>query len=123
MIYKIKEEKKKSWKWVITSSDLTQNSHREWQTIRKLSNHPTTPNPPCLVNAHEVAHQLLINSQGTMPTNPKQPTIPSIQEGTPHSFNEEEYRKGIAALKNNEAAGRDAVLVEQLKHLGTKAEK
>ena len=33
-----------------------------------------------------------------------------------HPFNKEEYKKGIAALKNNKAAGRDDVLVEQLKH-------
>ena len=40
-----------------------------------------------------------------------------------HPFSEEEYKKGIAALKNNKAAGRDDVLVEQLKHLGQKANK
>ena len=45
--------------------------------------------------------------------------LPPTQEGTPtmaHPFNEEKYKKGIAALKNNKAAGRDDVLVEQLKH-------
>ena len=40
-----------------------------------------------------------------------------------HPFSEEEYKKGIAALKNNNAAGRDDVLVEQLKHHGQKANK
>ena len=40
-----------------------------------------------------------------------------------HPFSEEEYKKGIAALKNNKAAGRGYVLVEQLKHLGQKANK
>ena len=47
-------------------------------------------------------------------------------EGTPtmaHPFSEEEYRSGRAALKNNKAAGRDDVLVEQLKHLGPNANK
>ena len=39
-----------------------------------------------------------------------------------HSFSEEEYRKGIAALKDK-AAGRNDVLVEQLKHLGPNANK
>ena len=110
-----------SWEEVINSTDLTHNSRRAWQTLRKLSNDPTTPNPPCLVNANQVAHQLLINGQGTMPTKPKRPILPHIQEGTPiltHPFSEEEYKKGIAALKNNKAAGRDDVLVEQLKHLG-----
>ena len=40
-----------------------------------------------------------------------------------HPFSEEEYKKGIAALKKNKAPGRDGVLVEQLKHLGQKANK
>ena len=96
------------------------------RAIRKLSNDPTTPNPPCLVNANQVAHQLLINDQGTMPTKPKRTILPPIQEGTPtmaYPFSEEDYRKAIAALKNNKAAGRDDVLVEQLKHLGPRANK
>ena len=61
-----------------------------------------------------------------MPTKPMRPILPPIQEGTPtmaHPFSEEEYKKGIAALKNNKAAGRDDVLVDQLKHLGQKANK
>ena len=33
----------------------------------------------------------------------------------------EEYRKGVALLKNNKAAGRDDVLVEQLINVGPKA--
>ena len=88
-----------------------------------LSNNPTTPNAPCLVNSNQVAHQLLIHGQGTMPTKPKRPILPPIQEGTPtmtHPFSEEEYKNGIAALKNIKAAGTDDVLVDQLKHLGQK---
>ena len=38
-----------------------------------------------------------------------------------YPFIEEEYKKGVALLKNNKAAGRDNVLVEQLKNLGPKA--
>ena len=52
-----KDEKKKSWEEVyITATDLTHNSRRAGQTITKLSNDPTTPNHPCLVNANQVAH-------------------------------------------------------------------
>ena len=114
LIDKMKDEKKKS------STDLTHNSRRAWKTIRKLSKDPTTPNPPCLVSANQVTHQLLINGQGTMPTKPKRPIHPPIKEGTPimaHPFSDEEYKKSIAALKKK-ASDRYDVLVEQLKHLG-----
>ena len=94
-------------------------------TIKKLSNDPTSPNPLCLVNSKQVAHRLLVNGLGTMPTKPKCPALPTV-EGKPSlvsAFSEEEYRKGIAALKNNKAAGIDDIVVEQLKNLGPKAHK
>ena len=75
LIDKMKDKKKNSWEEVSTSTDLTHNRRRTRQTIRKLSNDFTTPNPPCLVNANQVAHQLLINGQGTMPTKPKRPIL------------------------------------------------
>ena len=40
-----------------------------------------------------------------------------------YPFSEDEYNKGVAVFKNNKAAGRDDILVEQLKHLGPKAHK
>ena len=115
------EEKKKRWEEVITSTDLTHNSRKAWKTIRSLSNDPTSPTPPCLVNSNQVAHQLLINGRGTMPSKPRRPVLPTDTTGAAtlvYPFTEEEYRKGIAALKNGKAAGIDDVLVEQLKNLG-----
>ena len=40
-----------------------------------------------------------------------------------YPFSEEEYKKGILALKNGKAAGIDAVLIEQLKNIGTESHK
>ena len=60
-----------------------------------------------------------------MPTKPKRPVLP-IVEGIPSlvtAFSEGEYRKGIAALKYNKAAGIADVLVEHLKNLGPRAHK
>ena len=54
----------------------------------------------------------------------KCPVLPPATEGDAsmvYPFSEEEYRKGVAILKNNKAAGRDDVLLEQLKNIGPKA--
>ena len=59
-----------------------------------------------------------------MPTKPKRPILTTVEQSDQslvYPFTEEEYRKRIATLKNNKAAGIDVVLVEQLKHLGPKA--
>ena len=91
------------------------NSRKVWKTIRKLSNDLTTSNPPCLVCVNQVAHQLLVNGRGTMPSKPKRPLLPPATQGDysmVYPFSEEEYRKGVAILKNNKAADRDDVLVK-----------
>ena len=49
LIDKMKDEKKKSWEEVITLTAVTHNSHG-----RQSKSYPTTPNPPCLVNANQV---------------------------------------------------------------------
>ena len=119
------EEKKKRWEEVITSTNMTQNSRQAWKTIRMLSNDPTSSSPPCLVNANQVEHQLLVNVRGNMPSKPKRSVLPETEAGTSmvSPFSEDEYRKGVATLKNNKAAGRGDVLAEQLKNLGPNAHK
>ena len=60
-----------------------------------------------------------------MPTKPKRPVLPTV-EGIPSlvsAFGEEEYGKGIEALKYNTEAGIYDVLVEQLNNLGPRAHK
>ena len=84
-----------------------------------IAYHPTSPSPPRLVNANQVAHQLLVNCRGNIPSKPKHPVLPKTEAGT----YVDEYRKGVATLKNNKATGRDDVLVEQLKNLGSNAHK
>ena len=106
---------------------MTHNSRKAWKTIKKLSNGPTSSNPPFLVTwslSHQVTHQLLVNGRGTMPSKPKRPVLPTATEGDiskVYPFSEGEYK--VTALKNNKAAGRDDILVEQLKHIGPKAHK
>ena len=52
----MKEEKKKRWEEVITSTNMTHNSRKAWKIIKHLSNDPTSPIAPCLVSANQVAH-------------------------------------------------------------------
>ena len=94
------------------------------ETIRNLSNDPTTSNPPCIVSANQDAHQLLFNGKGTMPSKPKRPVLlpaTEVNYSMAYPFSEEEYRNGEAILKNNKASGRDDVLVEQLKNHSPKS--
>ena len=124
LLDKMTEEKRKIWEEVITSTNKTHNSRKAWKTINKFSNDPTSSNPPCLVTANQVAHQVLVNGRCTMPSKPKRPVLPPATKGDTskvYPSSEGDYNKGVAALKNNKAAGRDDILVEQLKHLGSKA--
>ena len=79
-----------------------------------------SPNPPMSGQLQPGRHEkLLVNGQGTMPTKPRCPALPTVEGklSLESAFSEEEYRKGIAALKTNNAAGIDDILVEQLKNL------
>ena len=71
LISKMTAENKRIWEDMITSTDLTGNSRKAWQTIRNISNDPIAPKAPYLVTANQAAHQLLVKSQGEMPTKPK----------------------------------------------------
>ena len=64
LISKMVAENKRRWEEMITSTDLTGNSRKAWQTTRKIYNDPTASKPPCLVTANQVAHQLLVNGRG-----------------------------------------------------------
>ena len=84
---------------------MTHKSRKAWKTIRKLSNDPTTSNAPCLVSANQGSHLLLVNGRGTMPSKPKRPVLlPDTERyySMVYHFSEEEYRKGVAILKNTQ---------------------
>ena len=116
------EEKKRRWEESITFTNMTHNSRKAWKAIRKLSNDPTTSSPPCLVSAKQVAHHLLGMAEVTC----------HPQTSCTFASNRRAYIHGIPFLqgrvqessditKDKKAAGRDDVLVEQLKNIGPKA--
>ena len=101
---------------------MTHNSCKAWKMIKKLSNDLTTSNPPCLVSANQVAHQLLDNGRGTMRSKRNRPVLPpatEVDHSMVYPFSREEYMKGITILKNN----KDMInfLVVNLKNLSPKA--
>ena len=79
LINNMKEEKKR-WEEIITTTIMTHNSRKAWNTIRNISDDSASSTPLYLVSANQVAHQLLINNRGTMSTRPKRPDIPLTTE-------------------------------------------
>ena len=102
---------------------------RQLRNLELSRSYPTTlplQEVPFRVNSNQVAHHLLVNGQGTMPTKPDVLCTTNCRRKTIIGVciqGEEEYRKSIATLKNNKAAGIDDILVDQLKDLGPKAHK
>ena len=80
-----------------------------------MSSHcqPSCPSAP---RELQMYHAIQAENTCTTPSNRRR-----YLKGLP--FQQREYNKGVAALKNNKAASRDDILVEQLKHLGPKAHK
>ena len=118
----MKEQKRNKWEKVITSADLTHNSRKAdyQEAIQRPNLYKTSLSGQCKPSRTSAARQW-----PRMQTKSKHPVLPTL-EGIPSlvlAFNEEEYIKGIAALKYNKAAGIDDVLVEQLKNPGAKAHK
>ena len=101
---------------------MTHTSRKAWKAIKELPNDPGTSTPLCLVSATQVAHQLLVIGRGNISS--KRRVLPSAKEGNAamvHPFGEEEDRKAVEVLKNNNPAGRDYVLVVKLNTHGPKA--
>ena len=80
LIDKMTDGKRKRLEELITSTNMTHNSRKAWNTIQNLYNDPTITNPPCLISAKQVARQLLVNGRGTMPSKPKRPVLPPATE-------------------------------------------
>ena len=86
----MKEEKKKRWEEVISSTNMTHNSRKMWRIIKHISNDPTSPIAPCLVSANQVAHQLHINSRCIMSNKAKRPILsPTAEESMVYPFSKE----------------------------------
>ena len=116
------EVKNRRWEEVITSTNMTHDSPKAWKTVRKLSNGPTTSSPPCIVSANHVAHQLIAMTEVTCHPHEIFLYYPQQQKDIPpwYTLSAKRVREGSGITKDNKAAGRDDILVEQLKNIGPK---
>ena len=101
---------------------MTHNSCKGWKTIRKLSIDHIQPSmssqckPSCTPAPSQWQRHHAIQVEASCITPATEGDYSMV-----YPFSQEEYRKGVAILKNNKASGRDDVLVEQLNNLGPKA--
>ena len=81
----MKEDKKKRWEEIITTTNRTHNSCKAWKTVKNKSNDPASSTPPCLVSTKSrkckpsfspIAHQ----QQRQMYTKPMRPELPPTIE-------------------------------------------
>uniref|UniRef100_H3ARY9 Endonuclease/exonuclease/phosphatase domain-containing protein n=1 Tax=Latimeria chalumnae TaxID=7897 RepID=H3ARY9_LATCH len=113
----LSKEHRRSWQSLIESTDMTHNSKKAWEMIRKLTNDPQKGDQHYNVTANQVTHQLILNTT-------KQPELRLHLDDEPdHSeltqpFSLEKLNIVINTIKTETAAGLDDIRTEQIKHFG-----
>jgi hypothetical protein len=130
LIDSIGEERQRAWQEMVESTDLTHNSKKAWNMIRKLSSDKTSQVTATAVTANQIAKQLLDNGRSARrrPAGEyKQLKLPkhliNHESVMPEPFCMDELKTALSQLKNSKAAGLDDILAEFLKHLGPIATK
>ena len=120
------QERQQKWLDTIESTDMSRNSKKAWNMIRKLNNDPAIPKHQHYpVTANQVAHQLRVNGQTK---GKKAPRVKFRKNGKQNMelnltspFTAQEFSNGIATLKNGKAIDLDGIYTEELKHFGQQA--
>ena len=86
LISRMVAENKRRWEEMITSTDLTGNTRKAWQTIINISNDHTASIPPGLVTVKQVAHQLLVNAEDKCQRSPSVLNYLQLVKLTPHWY-------------------------------------
>ena len=124
----ISKERQRKWIDAVSSMEMSRNSRKTWNLIRKLNNDPASPKQQHYpVTANQVANQLLINEQ----RKGKEPPIVKFKntDGENNNLNltspftSQELNDAITTLKTGKAIGLDGIFTEELKHFGLVARK
>ena len=126
LISRISQRHRQMWQHMIETTDLRHSSRKAWATIRKLGIDSTRAQQHYNVTADEVANQLLKNGKAPKTTNSHRHKLPGVDQNMSlftRPISEEELQKGISTLHVNKAAGIDDIRSEQIKHMGSVAQK
>uniref|UniRef100_A0A803SZ68 Reverse transcriptase domain-containing protein n=1 Tax=Anolis carolinensis TaxID=28377 RepID=A0A803SZ68_ANOCA len=116
--------KKDHWIELLENLDMSKSSRKAWQLLRHLDSDPLVNPGHANVTPNQIAHQLIQNgktncSRIKMKIN-RVPELETHQLSSP--LNLKELREAIKRCKTGKAPGLDELMMEQIKHLGPKAE-
>ncbi|NEO82313.1 reverse transcriptase domain-containing protein [Moorena sp. SIO4G3] len=124
------EERKNRWQELITNIDMTHNSKKAWQTLKKLNVEKNSNIRIAAVTPNEVAHQLLLNGK---PHNKERGYLKKMKESMNQVMNTsdetflpftiKELEEAIKTIKLGKAPGLDGVSTEMIAHFGPNTKK
>ncbi|KAK3892154.1 hypothetical protein Pcinc_003990 [Petrolisthes cinctipes] len=130
LLSSISEERKGRWQEVITSVDMTHNSKRAWQTLKKLNTEKNNKTRIAAVTPNEVAHQLLLNGK---PYNKERRYVDKMKEVMNQVMDTsdelflpitiKEVDEALKTIKSGKAPGLDGVSTEMILHFGPNSRK
>ena len=130
LISSLCQERSERWHETITNIDMTHNSKKAWNTIKKLNSEDQHPARIAAVTPNEVAHQLLINGK-TNNQNRERGNLKKMKQDMQRimsqsddifePFTMNEFQSAMKHMKSGKAAGLDGIAVEMLLHFGDKA--
>ena len=122
------QERQRKWLDTIEPMDMSRNSKKACNLIRKLNNDPAIPKHQHYpVTTNQLAHQILVNRQTK---GKKAPRVKfrknerySMEPNLTSLFTAQEFSNGIATLKNGTVIGLEGIFPEELKDFGQQAKK
>ena len=124
------EERKDRWQELITNIDMTHNSKKAWQTLKKINVEKNNSIRIAAVTPNEVAHQLLLNGK---PHNKERGYLKKMKESMNQVLNTsdeiflpftiKELEEAIKTIKLGKAPGLDGVSAEMITHFGPNTKK